>query len=115
MNQYETAKATTWTPTQTASPQRLRNRLIRQLQDAHYGKRYAACRFDSPVDYAALAESMGAFGARIDRPEEAASAIGRALGQAVASGRPAVIDCLITEPANVYPMAMGSTLLECVE
>ncbi len=89
--------------------------MIRQLQDAHYGKRYAACRFDSPVDYAALAESMGAFGARIDRPEAAASAIGRALGQAVASGRPAVIDCLITEPANVYPMAMGSTLLECVE
>ena len=36
--------------------------MVKQLQDAFYGKRHEACRFGRNVDYARLAESMGAFG-----------------------------------------------------
>ncbi len=45
------------------------------------------------VDLAKVAESMGALGIRVDRPGDIQSA----LGQALASGRPAVID-VVTDP-----------------
>ena len=47
------------------------------------------------VDLAKVAESMGALGIRVDRPGDIQSA----LGQALASGRPAVID-VVTDPLD---------------
>ena len=47
------------------------------------------------VDLAKVAESMGALGIRVDRPGDVQSA----LGQALASGRPAVID-VVTDPLD---------------
>jgi acetolactate synthase-1/2/3 large subunit len=63
------------------------------------------------VDYARLAESMGAFGARVEAEQQ----IEPALREALACGRPAVIDFVLEEPANVYPMVTGASLLEYVE
>ncbi len=85
--------------------------MVKQLQDAFYGKRYEACRFGRNVDFARLAESMGAFGARVETEDQ----IGPALQAALAAGRPAVVDFVLEEPANVYPMVTGSSLLEYVE
>jgi acetolactate synthase-1/2/3 large subunit len=85
--------------------------MVKQLQDAFYGKRHEACRFGRNVDFARLAESMGAFGARVAAEAEIAPAIREAL----ACGRPAVIDFVLEEPANVYPMVTGGSLLEYVE
>jgi acetolactate synthase-1/2/3 large subunit len=85
--------------------------MIKQLQDAFYGKRHAACTFGRNVDYAKLAEAMGAFGQRVTREEE----IGGALEAAIAAGRPALVEFVLEEPGNVYPMVTGGSLMEYVE
>jgi acetolactate synthase-1/2/3 large subunit len=85
--------------------------MVKQLQDAFYGKRYEACRFGRNVDFARLAESMGAFGVKVT--EEAQ--IEPAIRDCLAGGRPAVADFVLEEPMNVYPMVTGSNLLEYVE
>ena len=85
--------------------------MVKQLQDAFYGKRHEACRFGRNVDFARLAESMGALGIRVDQEE----GIAPALEQALAAGRPAVIEFVLDDPANVYPMVTGANLLEYVE
>jgi acetolactate synthase-1/2/3 large subunit len=85
--------------------------MVKQLQDAFYGKRHEACRFGRNVDFARLAESMGASGVRVAAEAE----IVPALQQALACGRPAVIDFVLEEPANVYPMVTGDSLLDYVE
>ena len=85
--------------------------MIKQLQDSFYGKRHEACRFGKNVDYARLAESMGALGLKITREQE----IAPALEQAVAAGRTAVVECVLDDTSNVYPMVTGASLLEYVE
>ncbi|UCF98034.1 MAG: biosynthetic-type acetolactate synthase large subunit [Spirochaetaceae bacterium] len=85
--------------------------MIKQLQDAFYGKRYEACRFGRNVDFARLAESMGAAGFKVTRESEIAPNLKKAL----AAGRTAVVDCVLEEPSNVYPMVTGLTLMEYVE
>jgi acetolactate synthase-1/2/3 large subunit len=85
--------------------------MIKQLQDSFYGKRHEACRFGRNVDFARLAESMGAAGFRVAREEE----IAPTLEKAFAAGRTAVVDCVLEDPGNVYPMVTGSSLLEYVE
>jgi len=85
--------------------------MIKQLQDTSYGRRYEACKFGRNVDFARLAESMGAAGFKVTREDEIAPAIEKAL----AAGRPAVLDCILDDPGNVYPMVTGSSLSEYVE
>jgi acetolactate synthase-1/2/3 large subunit len=85
--------------------------MIKQLQDAFYGKRYEACHFGRNVDFARLAESMGAAGFRVSEEAEIAPTLEKAL----AAGRTAVVDCVLDDPGNVYPMVTGSSLLEYVE
>jgi acetolactate synthase-1/2/3 large subunit len=85
--------------------------MIKQLQDAFYGKRYEACRFGRNVDFARLAESMGAVGLRLAEEAE----ITPTLKKALSAGRTAVVDCVLDDPGNVYPMVTGSSLLEYVE
>jgi acetolactate synthase-1/2/3 large subunit len=85
--------------------------MIKQLQDAFYGRRYEACKFGKNVDFARLAESMGAAGFKVTREDEIAPAIEKSL----AAGRTAVVDCVLDDPGNVYPMVTGSSLLEYVE
>jgi acetolactate synthase-1/2/3 large subunit len=85
--------------------------MIKQLQDSFYGKRHRACGFGRNVDYARLAESMGAAGFRVEREAEIAPAIEKAL----AAGRAAVVDFVLDDTSNVYPMVTGGNLLEFVE
>ena len=85
--------------------------MVKQLQDAFYGRRYEACKFGRNVDFARLAESMGAIGIKVTKEQEIAPAIEKSL----AAGRPAVVDCVLEDPGNVYPMVTGSSLLEYVE
>ena len=37
------------------------------------------------------------------------------LEKALSAGRAAVVDCVLEEPANVYPMVTGLSLMEYVE
>ena len=85
--------------------------MIRQLQHAFYGKRYEACSFGNNVDFARLAESMGGAGFTVTKEAQIAPTLEKAL----AAGRAAVVDCVLEEPTNVYPMVTGSSLMEYVE
>ena len=85
--------------------------MIRQLQHAFYGKRFTACDLGDAVDFARLAESMGALGIAVARDVDIAPALARALE----AGRPCVLDCRIDAPANVYPMVTGATLMDYIE
>ena len=54
----------------------------------------------SDIDFAKLAESMGCFGIRVDRPDQIQSA----MEQAFASGKPAVVD-VVTDIDGIAPAA----------
>lgn len=85
--------------------------MVHQLQDVFYGKRYQAVNFDRSVNYAKLAESMGAVGIRVTEEKEIKGAIEKGLS----CGKPSVIDFVLDDNSNVYPMVTGSSLLEYKE
>ncbi|NOY09152.1 MAG: biosynthetic-type acetolactate synthase large subunit [Spirochaetes bacterium] len=85
--------------------------MIHQLQDVSYGKRYQACDLDKIVDHAKLAESLGACGIRVTEEQEIAPAISEGLS----NGKPTVIDFILEEKSNAYPMVTGKSLLEYIE
>lgn len=85
--------------------------MISQLQDAFYDKRYNCCDLGGCVDFTQVAEGMGALGIRVERPED----IDAAIEKAAASGRPAVIEFVLKEQGNTYPMVTGSKLTDFIE
>lgn len=70
---------------------------IRAYQQQLFRGRSIGSEFGE-VNFARLAESMGAHGERIERPEQ----IARAFERALAAGRPAVVECL-TDPTDLAP------------
>ena len=82
--------------------------MVRQWQSLFYGKRYSATVLDDQVDFVKLAEAMGAVGMRVTKREE----VGPALEEAIALGRPVVIDCVIDSDDKVFPMMPAGAPLE---
>ena len=74
--------------------------MVRQWQTLFYGKRYAHTVLNDAVDFVKLAEAMGAVGIRVEKKEELAPALQKAMGL----GRPVVIDCMIDCDDKVFPM-----------
>ena len=74
--------------------------MVHQWQQLFYGERYSATILKDEVDYVKVAEALGCLGIRVTKKEDFAEAF----RTAVSSGRPAVIDCVIEECDNVYPM-----------
>lgn len=74
--------------------------MVHQWQQLFYGERYSQTILKDEVDYVKVAKALGCLGLRVTKREEFAPAF----EQAVFSGRPAVIDCVIEENDNVYPM-----------
>ena len=74
--------------------------LVRQQQELFYGRRYAASRFQSVPDFAAVARAFGVRGVRIDPDGDPLTD----LAETLADPGPCVIDLPIHEMANVYPM-----------
>ena len=74
--------------------------MVRQWQTQFYGKRYSCTTLDRKTDYVKLAEAFGALGFRATTVEELDSA----LKQALASGRPCIIDAVIDRDEKVLPM-----------
>ena len=72
---------------------------IRMHQEKHYPARVFATDLKNP-DFCALAQAYGAHGERVQRTEEFAPALARAL----ASGKPALLHCLI-DPQAITPTA----------
>ncbi len=83
--------------------------MVRQWQDLFYDERYSATVLRDAVDFAKVAEAMGAAGIRVTTREEFKEAFARAL----AMNSPVVIDCQIDSDDKVWPMvAPGADIKE---
>jgi len=83
--------------------------MVRQWQNLFYGQRYSATVLNDAVDFAKLAEAMGAVGMTVTTREEFTEAFAKALTM----GRPVVIDCQIDKDEKVWPMvAPGAAISE---
>jgi acetolactate synthase-1/2/3 large subunit len=74
--------------------------MVRQWQTLFYGKRYSHTVLDDEVDFAKVAQAMGAEGYTVTTLDEFKDAFEKAK----ASGKAAVINCLIDKDENVWPM-----------
>ncbi|MGH7672104.1 MAG: biosynthetic-type acetolactate synthase large subunit [Gemmatimonadales bacterium] len=85
--------------------------MVRQWQQFFHGKRYSSTPIWSP-DYVKLAEAYGIPGYRVRDAGELADAVGRAN----AEPGPALVEFVIEQEANVYPMIPpGGSLSEPIE
>jgi acetolactate synthase-1/2/3 large subunit len=79
---------------------------IRMHQEREFPGRVVATKLTNP-DFAILAQAFGAHGERVERTEEFAPAFERAL----ASGRPAILHCIV-DPQALTPAATLDTIRE---
>jgi len=85
--------------------------MVRQWQQFFHGRRYSATPIWSP-DYVKLAEAYGIAGWRVERVTE----LEAVLAQATAEPGPALVEFVIEQEANVFPMIPpGATLSEPIE
>ncbi len=85
--------------------------MVRQWQQFFHGRRYSATPIWSP-DYVRLAEAYGIPGWRVER----AGQVEGVLGEAMASPGPALVEFVIEQEANVFPMIPpGASLSEPIE
>ena len=85
--------------------------MVRQWQQFFHGRRYSATPIWSP-DYVKLAEAYGIAGWRVERATE----LEAVLAQAAAEPGPALVEFVIEQEANVYPMIPpGGSLSEPIE
>ncbi len=83
--------------------------MVRQWQTLFYGQRYSNTILNDDVNFEKLAEAMGAKGYTVTKKEEFETV----LKEAIALGRPAVIDCQIDRDDKVFPMvAPGAAIAE---
>jgi len=85
--------------------------MVRQWQQFFHGRRYSATPIWSP-DYVRLAEAYGIFGRRVERGAE----VDDAVRGAIAHPGPALVEFMIEQEANVFPMIPpGASLSEPIE
>jgi acetolactate synthase-1/2/3 large subunit len=85
--------------------------MVRQWQQFFHGRRYSATPIWSP-DYVALAQAYGIPGFRVERAEQVDGVVRAAL----AHDGPALVEFLIEQEANVFPMIPpGASLSEPIE
>jgi acetolactate synthase-1/2/3 large subunit len=85
--------------------------MVRQWQQFFHGRRYSATPIWSP-DYVKLAQAYGIAGWRVQAAGEVAPAVDAALR----TPGPALVEFVIEQEANVYPMIPpGATLSEIIE
>jgi acetolactate synthase-1/2/3 large subunit len=85
--------------------------MVRQWQDLFWNKRYSFTNVEVQPDFKLLAEAFGALGLRVTEKDE----IEPALREAIACGRPAVIDFRTSAEENVFPMVpAGQEITEMI-
>ncbi|CAI8041145.1 Acetolactate synthase large subunit [Geodia barretti] len=75
--------------------------MVRQWQELFHGKRYSAVDYHDNPDFALLAQAFGATGLRVEHTEDVVPALQKAKG--ITDG-PVVIDFIVDEEENVFPM-----------
>jgi acetolactate synthase-1/2/3 large subunit len=85
--------------------------MVRQWQDLFWNKRYSFTCVEVQPDFKLLAEAFGAVGMRVTEKDE----VEPALREAIACGRPAVIDFRTSAAENVFPMVpAGQEITEMI-
>lgn len=86
--------------------------MVRQWQDLFYDERYSATVLRDKVDFAKVAEAMGAVGMCVDTQE----GFIEAFAEALTLDRPVVIDCQIGSDDKVWPMvAPGAAISDAFD
>ena len=86
--------------------------MVRQWQEFFYQKSYVATYYTHNPDFAKLAEAFGMLGLRVTDKTQVRPAISKAMEY----DGPAVIDFVVEEEENVYPMIpSGTTVHEMIE
>lgn len=79
--------------------------MVRQWQDIFYDKSYVATYYTHNPDFVKLAEAFGLFSTRVTTEEEVIPAIKAAM----AHPGPALVDFIVAQEENVYPMIPAGT------
>jgi acetolactate synthase-1/2/3 large subunit len=74
--------------------------MVRQWQEILHGERYSHSNVEAQPDFVKLAEAYGASGARVEKPAE----LDAALTQMLDSDGPFILDCIVSEGTNCFPM-----------
>lgn len=74
--------------------------MVKQWQDLFYDRRFSQSIVDRQTDFVKLAEAYGAVGFNLTRKEN----VDEVLTQALAAGRPVVINCEIDPDEKVFPI-----------
>ena len=82
--------------------------MVRQWQTLFYGQRYSQTTLKDKVDFVKTVEGLGAEGIRVEKPEEFAPA----LRKAMATNGPVLIECVIHEDDKVFPMVPAGHSIE---
>jgi len=77
--------------------------MVRQLQEFYCDKRYTATIFQKNPDFVKFAGVYDSLGLRVSEPGQLRSA----LEQALKVKEPVIIDCIINQDENVYPMVLA--------
>ena len=86
--------------------------MVRQWQDLFYDERYSATVLRDKVDFAKVAEAMGAVGMCVDTQE----GFREAFAEALTLDRPVVLDCQIGSDDKVWPMvAPGAAISDAFD
>lgn len=86
--------------------------MVRQWQQLFYDKRYSHTCLNCSPDFVKLAEAYGAVGIRVEKREEVAAAIEKALS---IKDKPILIDFVVSQEENVYPMVpAGKSIKETI-
>ena len=85
--------------------------MVRQWQEAFYGKRYMASGIDQTTDFVKLGEACGTYGRRVTKKEE----VGPTLEWASGKDKTVVLDFRVRPEENVMPMVPPEkSLLEMI-
>ncbi len=86
--------------------------MVRQWQEIFYHKDYVATYYTGNPDFVKLAEAFGILGIRVTERSQIRSAINEAMGY----DGPVIVDFMVEEEENVYPMIpSGTSVREMIE
>jgi acetolactate synthase-1/2/3 large subunit len=86
--------------------------MVRQWQEMFYQENYSQVDLQVQPDFVKLAEAYGLKGFRVDRPEDMAQAVERA----VATPGPVLVDVRVARNENCFPMVpSGASLRDIIE
>ncbi len=85
--------------------------MVRQWQQLFFAERFSYTTVRRATDFVKLAEAFGAAGMRIEKREE----IKKTFQEALSVKRPCVVECVVSECENVYPIIPpGGTMSDMI-